>query len=114
LRDITAEMRTVLEKEADRFVVRRQSTSKHLNLALERVRPQSRFGLYPAFSKRNDYKFNKVNLFVSSLVMLAGVLLFSFPINTDVTNMTKGVNLSSCGKYVCSTHCLPIDTYRNF
>ena len=58
LRDLTGKMRTVLEKEADKYVFEQQKTPRHLNLALEMVSSQNRFKIYPNFSRRLPLDFN--------------------------------------------------------
>lgn len=114
LKEIAAKMRTVLEKEADKFVVERQGTSRYLDLALEKVNLQNGFKLYPAFSRRNDYKFNKVNFATSLLVFLAMVLLFSSPIDPHMINAKGDLRLSNCREDICFTHCLKDDIYWGF
>ncbi len=113
LKEITAKMRTVLEKEADRYVFRQQNTTKHLNFALEMVSSKNRFKIYPNFSKRNDYKIKKFNFLVSIAVILAAFFLFKFPGDTHTIQAMENSNLSNCGDDLCSTHCPTDNLYRS-
>lgn len=105
LKEITAKMRTVLEKEADGYVFRQQNTTRHLNLALEMVSSQNRFNIYPNFSKRNDYKIKRFNLLVTVVVILAGSLLFKLPGETHTIQAMGNSRLANCGDNLCLTHC---------
>ena len=105
LRDLTGKMRTVLEKEADKYVFEQQKTPRHLNLALEMVSSQNRFEIYPNFSKRNDYKVRKINFLISLTVVLVGILLFRFPGDAHAIQVVGNSDLSNCEDNLCSTHC---------
>jgi len=113
LNEITAKMRTVLEKEADRYVFRQQNTTRYLNLALEIVSSQNRFKIYPNFSKRNDYKIIRFNFLVSVAVILAGFFLFKFPGDIHTIQAMENSSLSNCGDDLCSTHCPTDNLYRS-
>lgn len=105
LRDLTRKLRTVLEQEADKFVSSQQKTVKHLNLALSNVMPENPFNLYPSFSKRNDYDIRCSSLCVSTLVLLIGLFLFKFPVESYALEPVNVSILPKCGENMCSTHC---------
>ena len=111
LNEITAKMRTVLEKEADRYVFRQQNTTRYLNLALEIVSSQNRFKIYPNFSKRNDYKLKRLNFLISMAVILAGFFLFKFPGDSHTIQAQEPSKTANCGENICSTHC-PTDDVK--
>lgn len=116
LKDLTKKMRTVLEQEADAFVVKSQKTEKYLNLALAQITSRNRFNIYPAFSKREEYRFGKINTIFSLLVVLLGLFLFKLPIESNATGVVDVFSLSNCGEYQCSTHCFTTasdDVYQN-
>lgn len=115
LGDLTRQMRTVLEKEADLFVSNQQKTTRYLNLALNKVDSTNRFNLYPTFShpvddgplaqKRNDYYIKKSSITISLLVILIGLFLFKFPQDVHTIQAQESIGTANCGENVCSTHC---------
>lgn len=94
LKEITAKMRSILEKEADNFVVDQQKTINYLTSALKIVTPKKQFNFYPTFSKRYDYRLRKSSFLVSSIFILIGILLLKFPIDTHENIMSKNLNTS--------------------
>lgn len=123
LKDITAQMRVILEKEADFFVLRRQKTARYLNLALDLVEYESRFEIYPNFShpenesfqtqKRNSHKVNKFNLIVSLSAIIFGILLSGFPGNVHIIQAQENLNIQNCDRNICSLDCFGEEIYQD-
>lgn len=105
LRDLTRQMRTILEKEADLFVSNQQKTTKYLNLALNKVDSVNHFNLYPTFSRRNDYSIKRSSIITSLFVILMGLFLFKFPGDTHTIQAQEDSKTANCAEFVCSTHC---------
>jgi hypothetical protein len=105
LKELTTKMRIVIEREADDYVFKHQLTNKHLNMALDKVSFNNSFRVYPALSKRNSYKVNRINLALSLITVLTTLLLFKLPTETYAVQLDQNIKPSNCGLYTCSVHC---------
>ena len=113
LKDLTRKMRSVLEKEADFYVFRKQKTVRYLNLALNQINPVDGFDSYPTFSRRNDHGIKKSSILITFIVILMGVFLLKFPGETHGIQTGETERLLNCAEFTCSVHCPTDDLGQN-
>ena len=105
IRELTKNLRTVVEREADKFVLSYQKTNRYLDLALEKVSNPGRFAVFPSFTRRNEYRVKKSSFVISTLVILSGIFLFLMPTQSHAIYDSNEYLSSNCGSNQCSGHC---------
>lgn len=114
LKDITISVRRLFETEADNFVVEFQKTDKHLKEAQRFFTENSHsfspvlvqsFASYVRYTSE-DNKMNPKHVIRTIVTILFLCTLLLLPSNALADNHTSFVNLSTCGNYQCSTHCV--------
>lgn len=105
-KDIHKKFRSILEKEADSFVSSLQNGAVSLDLAISKVEVEERYPTFPTFSRRSEYKLSVKNIYLSTLVVLVGLVLYVFPTQTHATQDGFINSTETCveGKQ-CSVHC---------
>ncbi len=106
LKDINRKLRSALENEADQFTSNVQKGSTSLELALAKVEVENRFPVFPSFSKRNEYKLESKNVFLSILVVLMGIALYILPTRIHASLDISEFNSLNCSNQLCSVHCM--------
>ncbi|MBI4129790.1 M56 family metallopeptidase [Candidatus Roizmanbacteria bacterium] len=106
LKDINKQFRSILEDQADRFVRRIQKDSVPLELALSKVKNTYHFPLFPSFSRRNDYHYNRKNVIISLAVVLTGSILLTAPVQTHAELLAKKQAMDNCSTMQCSLDCV--------
>ncbi len=81
-KDLHKYFRSLLEKEADDFVSSLQNGATSLDLALSKVETETRFPIFPSFSKRIDHKISRRNAVLSVLTVTVGLALYLLPTQT--------------------------------
>lgn len=104
LRDLARNLKIVLEKEADDFVIRKQKGDTYLNLALEKVSTRNNFKIFPTLSKRNDFRIKRSSIISSFIVTAVFVLLFLLPTRAHADSKLSAPS-SKCAQNQCSVNC---------
>lgn len=105
LQDLIRNLRSTAEQEADVYVINRQRTARHLNLALDLAVSENKFEIYPNFSRRKDRNFRKSSIFVFFLFILFAIFLFKLPPDIHANEPLGDTNKSHCVENICNIHC---------
>lgn len=104
IKDLTWNLKVILEREADIFTAKKQKGNYYLNLALEKVTAQDKFNLFPTFSKRNNLSIRKSSIMISAIAAFVFISLFLLPVQAHA-NSKMLVSTSKCASNQCSVNC---------
>ncbi len=126
LKDLTKKLRSIMEKEADKYVLNRQKTPQYLNLALDKISSEEMFNVYSTLSflsligdkiegsRRKEYNIRRSSIIFLILFILIWILLFSTPFSLEnqkdgfLVERNHHLELSNCGENQCLEDCLSV------